>query len=40
MLNTEKINVIRFGKGEERERKVKWWWKGKEIEIKEVGYLR
>jgi len=40
VLNTEKMKVIRFGRGRGRRKRIKWWWKGKEIEeVKEVGYL-
>lgn len=39
-LNTEKTTIMRFGKGRERRKKGKWWWKGRKIEeVKEVTYL-
>lgn len=39
-VNTEKTKIIRFRRGGGRRSKLKWWWKGKELEeVKEVTDL-
>ncbi|EZA49461.1 hypothetical protein X777_11959 [Ooceraea biroi] len=39
-VNIGKTKVMRFRKGGGRERKMKWRWKGKELEeVKEYKYL-
>lgn len=39
-LNVEKSEMMRFKKEKGREKKMKWWWKGKRIEeVKEFKYL-
>jgi len=40
VLNTEKTKIMRFRRGGGRKRRIKWWWKGKELEeVKEAVYL-
>lgn len=40
VLNAEKTKVMRFEGGGGRRKRVKQWWKGKEIEeVKEMNYL-
>lgn len=39
-LNVTKTKIMIFRKGESRRKRVKWMWKGKEIEkVKEIKYL-
>lgn len=40
-LNVKKSKVVRFIKGEGREKKMKWWWKRERMEeVKKLNYLR
>lgn len=39
-LNVAKTKIMIFRKGEDRRKRIKWMWKGKEIEmVKEIKYL-
>jgi len=39
MVNVGKSKIIRFRKGEGRNRRMKWNWKGEEVEVKSFRYL-